>query len=153
TSGTTGLPKGVAITHANILANMDHVNYWMPYSERRVYLHAAPLFHIADFPFMFASPAFGTAQVTIPKFSGEEFCETVQRERVTNTVLVPTMINLLMQFADVKKYDLSSLEYLGYGGSPIAPELVHQIREILPQVKLLQVYGLSETGFLTGLQD
>lgn len=153
TSGTTGLPKGVAISHANILANVDHVNYWMPYKERRVYLHAAPLFHIADFPFMFASPAFGTAQTTIPKFSAELFCETVQRERVTNTVLVPTMINLLTQFADLQKYDLTSLEYLGYGGSPIAPELLRHVRESFPQVKLIQVYGLSETGFLTGLQD
>src|ERR1043165_4890496 len=112
TSGTTGLPKGVALTHANILADVDHVNYWLPYKERGVYLHAAPLFHIADFPFTFASPAFGTCQVTIPKFSPQAFCETVARERATHTVLVPTMIN-----------------------------------------ELLQVYGLTETGFLSGLQD
>src|SRR6266481_3303624 len=64
TSGTTGRPKGVSLTHANILANVDHVNFWMPYKEGGVYLHAAPIFHIADFPFMFASPAFGTCQVT-----------------------------------------------------------------------------------------
>jgi long-chain acyl-CoA synthetase len=153
TSGTTGRPKGVALTHANILANLDHVNYWMRYREGGVYLHAAPIFHIADFPFMFASPAFGTCQVTIPKFSPEAFCETVERERVTHTVLVPTMINLLTQFADLKKYDLTSLEYLGYGGSPIAPALIHSTRKMLPGAKLVQVYGLSETGFLAGLQD
>jgi len=68
-------------------------------------------------------------------------------------VLVPTMINLLTQFADLKKYDLTSLEYLGYGGSPIAPELIHSTRKMLPRAKLVQVYGLSETGFLAGLQD
>jgi long-chain acyl-CoA synthetase len=153
TSGTTGRPKGVALTHTNILANLDHVNYWMRYREGGVYLHAAPIFHIADFPFMFASPAFGTCQVTIPKFSPEAFCETVERERVTHTVLVPTMLNLLTQFADVKKFDLTSLEYLGYGGSPIAPELIHSTRKMLPGAKLVQVYGLSETGFLAGLQD
>jgi long-chain acyl-CoA synthetase len=153
TSGTTGLPKGVALTHANILADVDHVNYWLPYKERGVYLHAAPLFHIADFPFTFASPAFGTCQVTIPKFSPQAFCETVARERVTHTVLVPTMINLLLQYEELKSFDLSSLENLGYGGSPIAPELIHRIRELLPEVKLLQVYGLTETGFLSGLQD
>src|SRR5215510_10570762 len=153
TSGTTGLPKGVALTHANILADVDHVNYWLPYKERGVYLHAAPLFHIADFPFTFASPAFGICQVTIPKFSPQAFCETVKRERVTHTVVVPTMINILTQFEDLKKYDLTSLERLGYGGSPIAPELVHRIREILPKVELIQVYGLSETGFLTGLRN
>jgi acyl-CoA synthetase (AMP-forming)/AMP-acid ligase II len=153
TSGTTGLPKGVALTHANILADVDHVNYWLPYKERGVYLHAAPLFHIADFPFTFASPAFGTCQVTIPKFSPQAFCETVARERVTNTVLVPTMLNLLTQFPELKNYDLTSLEYFGYGGSPIAPELIHRTRELLPTVKLLQSYGLTETGFISGLQD
>jgi len=119
TSGTTGLPKGVAITHANILANMDHVNYWMRYREGGVYLHAAPIFHIADFPFMFASPAFGTCQTTIPKFSPQAFCEIVEREHVTHTVVVPTMINILTQFEELKRYDLTSLERLGYGGSPI----------------------------------
>jgi acyl-CoA synthetase (AMP-forming)/AMP-acid ligase II len=153
TSGTTGHPKGVVQTHANILANIDHTNYWIPYKERAVYLHAAPVFHIADFPFMFASPAFGTCQITIPKFSPKTFCEMVQSERVTNTVLVPTMINLLTQFPDLRKYDFASLEVIGYGGSPMAPELIHRTRELFPHIKLAQVYGLSETGFLTGLLD
>jgi long-chain acyl-CoA synthetase len=63
------------------------------------------------------------------------------------------MITLLTQFPELKKYDLSSLEVLAYGGSPMAPELIHLLREVLPNLKLVQVYGLSETGFLTGLQD
>jgi acyl-CoA synthetase (AMP-forming)/AMP-acid ligase II len=125
----------------------------MPYAEGGVYLHSAPLFHIADFPFMFAAPAFGTCQVTIAKFNPKDFCETVQQERVTRTVLVPTMINVLTQFERLADYDLSSLVELGYGGSPIAPGLIHRTRQALPHVKLVQVYGLSETGFLTGLQD
>jgi acyl-CoA synthetase (AMP-forming)/AMP-acid ligase II len=153
TSGTTGRPKGVVLTHANALENLDHVNYWMTYKEGGVYLHAAPIFHIADFPFMFGSPAFGACQVTIPRFSAQGFCEAVERERVSHTVLVPTMISLLTQFPDLKNYDLTSLEVIGYGGSPIAPELIHRTRHVLPGVKLTQVYGLSETGFLTGLRD
>jgi acyl-CoA synthetase (AMP-forming)/AMP-acid ligase II len=153
TSGTTGQPKGVMVTHANVLADIHNFNYWMRYTEGGTYLHAAPIFHIADFPSMFAAPAFGATQITIPKFSAQTFCETVQREHVTHSVLVPTMINLLTQFPDAKKYDLSSLQVLAYGGSPMAPELVHRTRELLPKVKLIQVYGLSETGFLTGLQD
>jgi long-chain acyl-CoA synthetase len=153
TSGTTGRAKGVAITHAALLANLDHVNYWLPYKEGGVYLHAAPLFHIADFPFMFAAPAFGTCQVTIPKFSPQGFCATVQRYQVTRTVLVPTMINLLSQFEHLGDYDLGSLVELGYGGSPIAPQLIHRVRQALPHARLVQVYGLSETGFLTGLRD
>jgi long-chain acyl-CoA synthetase len=153
TSGTTGHPKGVVVTHANILANVDHLNYWMPYREGSVHLHAAPIFHILDFPFMFAAPAFGACQVAIPKFSPQSFCETVQRERVSQSVLVPTMINLLTQFDKLGNYDLTSLETLAYGGSPMAPELIHRIREVLPNLKLIQGYGLSEAGFLTGLKD
>jgi long-chain acyl-CoA synthetase len=153
TSGTTGQPKGVMVTHSNILADIHNFNYWMRYTEGGTYLHAAPIFHIADFPSMFAAAAFGASQITIPKFSAQTFCETVQRETVTHSVLVPTMINLLTQFPGAKKYDLRSLQVLAYGGSPMAPELVHRTRELLPKVKLIQVYGLSETGFLTGLQD
>lgn len=153
TSGTTGRPKGVVLTHANVLANVHFLNYWMPYKEGGVYLHAAPLFHIVDFPLLFAAPAFGTCQVTIPRFSPEEFCETVARERVSHTVLVPTMINLLTQFPNLSDYDLTSLERIAYGGSPIAPELIHGFRKVLPNVRLVQGYGSSETGFLTGLLD
>jgi long-chain acyl-CoA synthetase len=153
TSGTTGRPKGVMVTHANILANVDHLSYWMRYRDGGVYLHAAPIFHIADFPAMFAAPAFGARQVTIPKFSPQGFCELVERERVTHTVLVPTMLNLLTQMPEARPYDLSSIEVLAYGGSPIAPELVQRTRKLLPKAKLLQCYGLSETGFLAGLED
>jgi long-chain acyl-CoA synthetase len=153
TSGTTGRPKGVEMRHSNILVNLYHTSFWLPFEEGAVHLHSAPIFHIADFPIMFATPAFGATQVTIPKFNPQTFCETVQRERVTHTVLVPTMINMLTQFPELQKYDLSTLRHLGYGGSPMAPELVRRTRQVLPNVKLVQVYGLSEAGFLTGLLD
>ncbi len=153
TSGTTGRSKGVMVTHANVLANVHDFNYWMRYREGGVYLHAAPIFHIADFPSMFAAPAFGACQVTIPKFNPQGFCEMVERKRVSHTVLVPTMINLLVQSPEAKQYDLSSIEVLAYGGSPMAQDLIRRTRELLPNVQLVQVYGLSETGFLTGLQD
>ncbi|HVI79990.1 MAG TPA: AMP-binding protein [Candidatus Acidoferrum sp.] len=153
TSGTTGHAKGVMVTHANILANLHHFNYWMRYQEGGVFLHAAPMFHIADFPAMFAAPTFGACQTALPTFSTAGFCEAVQTERVRYTVLVPTMINLLTQWTEIKKFDLSSLAVLAYGGSPMAPELVLRTRELLPNAKLVQVYGLSETGLLTGLQD
>jgi long-chain acyl-CoA synthetase len=63
------------------------------------------------------------------------------------------MINILCQFEELHAYHLESLEVLAYGGSPIAPALVRDIRRLLPKAKLLQVYGLSEAGFLTGLTD
>ena len=153
TSGTTGRPKGVMLTHTNVLSNVHNFNYWMDDRGGGVYLHAAPIFHVADFPAMFAVPVVGGCQVALPRFTPGSFCETVEDQRITYTALVPTMINLLTQSAEAKRHDLSSLEVLAYGGSPMAPALIRRTRELLPKVKLVQVYGLSETGYLTGLQD
>src|SRR5258708_33141470 len=102
---------------------------------------------------MVAAPTLGARQGALPRFTPAHFCEAVAKERVNCTILVPTMINLLTQFADARLHDLSSLDVMAYGGSPIAPEVIRRTRELLPKVELLQVYGLSETGFLTGLQD
>jgi len=63
------------------------------------------------------------------------------------------MINLLTQFPELGKYDLASLDEIAYGGSPMAPELIRRTREVLPGVRLVQGYGLSETGFLTALRN
>jgi long-chain acyl-CoA synthetase len=153
TSGTTGRPKGVMQTHSSILADVNNFNHWMRYREGGVYLHAAPIFHIADFPAVFAAPMFGASQVTLTRFQPEKFCDVAAKERVNYTVLVPTMINFLTQFAESNPHDLTSLELLAYGGSPMAPQLIRKTRELWPNTKLVQVYGLSETGFLTGLQD
>ncbi len=153
TSGTTGRPKGVMLTHSNILSDVNNFNYWMRYREGGVYLHAAPIFHIADFPAIFAAPMFGASQVSLTRFQPETFCDAVAKERVNYTVLVPTMINFLTQYAESNPHDLTSIELLAYGGSPMAPQLIRKTRELLPNTQLVQVYGLSETGFLTGLRD
>jgi long-chain acyl-CoA synthetase len=153
TSGTTGAPKGAALTHANIFSNIHDLNYWLAYREKAVFLHASPMFHIADFPAMFAAPVFGAAQLTLPRFDPASFCASVQTNGVTHTVLVPSMINTLCQFRELAAFNLDSLDVLAYGGSPIAPALVREVRRALPEAKLLQVYGLSEAGFLTGLTD
>jgi acyl-CoA synthetase (AMP-forming)/AMP-acid ligase II len=62
------------------------------------------------------------------------------------------MINMLTDFADATRFDLSSLEVLAYGGSPLPVEVYQRTRQMLPGVKLVQVYGMTETGFLTGLE-
>jgi acyl-coenzyme A synthetase/AMP-(fatty) acid ligase len=113
TSGTTGEAKGVMLTHTNVLSNVYCLNYWMRYRQGGVYLHAASIFHGADFP---------------------------------------AMINMLTDFADATRFDLSSLEVLAYDGSPMPVELYRRTRRMLPGVKLVQVYGMTETGFLTGLE-
>src|SRR5207245_1415375 len=151
-SVTTYSPKGVALSHENVLENVHFLNYWMPYKEGAVYLHAAPMFHIIDFPLLFAAPAFGTYQVTIPKFSAQSFCEAVQREGVTHTVLVPTMIDLLTQFPELQKYDLTSLERMAYGGSPMAPELMRSYWKNPEETTLAFRDGFFRTGDV-GRQD
>lgn len=153
TSGTTGRPKGAVVTHQNILANVLHLASCLPFREGDVHLHAAPLFHIIDFPLIFTCAAVGACQVTIPKFSVHDFCAVVQQERVSHAALVPTMINLLTQYPEIEKYDLTSLRHLVYGGSPMAPQLIRRTWEVLPELKLMQAYGLTETGLLTSLPD
>ncbi|QEE28890.1 long-chain fatty acid--CoA ligase [Terriglobus albidus] len=153
TSGTTGQPKGAALTHSGIFSNIYDLDYWLAYREQAVFLHASPMFHIADFPAIFAAPVFGATQATLARFDPEAFCKRVEVDQVTHTVLVPTMINALCRFEQLGEHNLQSLDVLAYGGSPIAPSLVREVREKLPNAKLLQVYGLSEAGFLTGLKD
>ena len=152
TSGTTGEAKGVMLTHTNVLSSVYCLNYWMRYRQGGVYLHAAPIFQGADFPAMFAAPAFGALQVTEPRFSPRAFCEAVEKERITQAVLGPTMINMLADFAEATRFNLSSLEVLAYGGSPLPVEVYQRTRRMLPGVKLVQVYGMTETGFLTSLE-
>ena len=154
TSGTTGRAKGVMLTHANLFANMLHMQDWCPVSRLDVFLHVAPMFHLADFPMCLIAAAKGVAQVTLPRFEPQLLCETIARDRVTITVMIPTMINLLTQWPEIGRFDLSSLRHLLYGGSPIAPEVIRRTREKLPGCKLGQGYGLTETSpLLTTLDD
>jgi acyl-CoA synthetase (AMP-forming)/AMP-acid ligase II len=152
TSGITSEAKGVMLTHANVLSNVYCLNYWMRYRQGGVYLHAASIFNGADFLAMFAAPTFGALQVAVPRFSPRAFCEAVEKERISQTVLVPAMINMLTDFADATRFDLSSLEVVACGGSPLPVEVYQRARQMLPGVKLIQVYGMTETGFLTGLE-
>src|ERR1700743_1682239 len=131
TSGTTGAPKGAALTTANIFSNIHDLNYWLEYREQALFLHASPMFHIADFPAMFAAPVFGAAQMTLERFDAVSFCTSVQTHGVTHTVLVPSMINTLCQFQELGAFNLDSLDVLGYGGSPIAPAVVREVRRSL----------------------
>src|ERR1700730_19058834 len=94
----------------------------------------------ADFPAMLAAPAFGALQLAVPRFSPRTFCEAVERERISQTVLVPAMIKMLTDFAEATRFDLSSLEVMAYGGSPMPVELYRRTRRMLAGVRLVQVY-------------
>ncbi|MCC6366921.1 MAG: AMP-binding protein [Bryobacterales bacterium] len=154
TSGTTGRAKGVMLTHRNLLANTMACLPVFHMRPGSCHLHAAPMFHLADFPGMLLALASGGCQATIPRFDAEAFCSTVARRRVSVTVLIPTMINFLTLYPRLGDYDLSSLELMVYGGSPIAPEVLKRAREKFPGTKFMQGYGMTEASpILTLLLD
>jgi long-chain acyl-CoA synthetase len=108
TGGTTGLPKGVMLTHRNLVANAKHALIILGYETDDSYLHSAPMFHLADANANFALTWVGGRHVIIPTFDPQRWLETVQSEWVTQGVLVPTMVNMVVNYPDVAAYDLSS---------------------------------------------
>jgi long-chain acyl-CoA synthetase len=145
TSGTTGEPKGVMLSHRNIVSNVD--NSTMVYQPKQddIYLHAAPTFHLADAATVFSNTTHGVKQVFIPRFDPKAVLEAVSREHVTLLLLVPTMLNFVLQEPDLGRYDLSSVRQITYGASPIAPELLRRAIRTLG-CRFFQGYGLTEAS-------
>ena len=145
TSGTTGEPKGVMLTHANVIANVRHIEASASYSSEEIYLHSAPMFHLADGAATFSNANRGSTQVFIPRFEPVATLTAIERERVTHALLVPTMINFVLQVPDLADYDLSSLRYVTYGASPIAPEVLRRAMRAFG-CDFGQGYGLTEAA-------
>jgi long-chain acyl-CoA synthetase len=150
TSGTTGHPKGVMLSHANLLANAYHILASMSWQEEEVYLHACPMFHIADGPTSHFITWRGGTHVIIPGFKPDLALEVMERERVTATLLIPTMINFLIRHPDVDKRDLSTLRRIAYGGAPMPAELARQAMQTLA-CTFIHLYGLTESAPLLTL--
>jgi long-chain acyl-CoA synthetase len=145
TSGTTGHPKGVMLSHANLLANAYHILASMTWQDEEVYLHACPMFHIADGPTSHFITWLGGTHVIIPGFKPDLALEVMERERVTATLLIPTMINFLIHHPDVEKRDLSTLRRIAYGGAPMPAELARQAMQTLA-CGFIHLYGLTESS-------
>jgi long-chain acyl-CoA synthetase len=114
-------------------------------------LHSAPMFHLADHAFTNGLAMAGATHVVLPMFNPQQVAETIERERVTGAVLVPTMVQMLADAPTTTNYDLSSLSLLLYGGSPIAEAVVDRAMKIMPRVRLMQAYGMTELGQLATL--
>ena len=145
TGGTTGLPKGVMQSHNNLLANAKHIQYAFAYMTDDVYIHAAPMFHAADAANTFALIWVGAKHVIIPGWDVARFIYEVEREEMTVTLLVPTMINLLVNHRGVEHADFKSWRLLAYGASPMPDELQKRAMSVLP-CGFMQLYGMTEAS-------
>jgi len=145
TSGTTGRPKGVMLSHKNVTTHALGAIAEIHLTDRDVWIHVAPLFHLADAWATWAVSWVGGTHVLVREFDAKVVLETIQREKVTLTNLIPTMLNLMVNHPNVGKYDYSSLRVLLSGGAPIAPEVVRKIVETF-KCDYIQTYGMTETS-------
>jgi long-chain acyl-CoA synthetase len=149
TGGTTGRPKGVMLSHRNVVANVHHAHMVMRFAESDRWLHVAPMFHLADAWACYAVSLVGGLHVFLPSFAPDAFLETVERERITVTILVPTMINFVVNHPEARARDLRSLRLLVFGASPMPADRLLAARELFGPI-LCQAYGMTETApFLT----
>ncbi len=144
TGGTTGRAKGVMLSHDNFMTNAMTALVNLGIREHSVHLHVAPLFHVAGGSRVFTTTVAGGTHATIPRFEPELFLEAVERFGVTVTVVVPAMLNALLDYPHLDRYDLSSLELLTYGASPMPEALLRQTMARLPGIRFLQSYGMTE---------
>ena len=119
-SGTTGLPKGVELTHANLVTNVRQSQAALGFREDDVVVAVAPFFHAMGFNIVLpCSLAAGATAVTLPRFDLEGFLQAIQEHRATLTIVVPPVALALAGHPLVESYDLSSLRLLGVGAAPL----------------------------------
>ena len=159
TTGTTGLPKGCLYSHRQIYLSSVHVilealsqiliRHDLPWPRPPVIapMINVPFFHIHAWgaPWHYVRAAY---KMVLPgRFTPEVFCEVVQREKVTSTALVPTMLAMLIEYPDLKKWDLSSLQEIGIGGGALPKGLKAKAEALFPSLAAASSgYGMTETN-------
>jgi len=151
TSGTTGLPKGVLTTHRNMAACAE-TSPWWGFGSDSVSLTPLPMFHIGGIGWAFLGLWNGATTVLVREFDAAAVLDILELQRVTNTVLVPTMLQLLAAVPGAAERDYSALRCIAYGASPITtPVLRAALRTF--RAPLFGIYGLTETtGGITQLE-
>ena len=145
TSGTTGRPKGVMLSHKNVCTHALAAIAELKLSDNDNWIHVAPLFHLADAWATFAISWVGGKHVIVPNFNPSLVFSMIQNEKITITNMVPTMLNALVHAPDVGDFDFSSLRAILSGGAPIASEVVKKIMDTF-KCDYIQTYGMTETS-------
>jgi acyl-CoA synthetase (AMP-forming)/AMP-acid ligase II len=148
-SGTTGLPKGVMLTHFNLVANICQSEPVVPVGEDDTAIGILPFFHIYGMTVIMNSALHrGCTVVTMPRFDLEEFLRIMQDHRVTRAFLVPPIVLALAKHPLVDKYDLSALKTILSGAAPLGADLAGECSDRLGCL-VTQGYGLTETSPVT----
>jgi long-chain acyl-CoA synthetase len=146
TGGTTGLPKGVMLTHRNLVANAFNKIVACSLTADDVFLAAPAMFHVAGIAPLTGLTWLGARTITTPMFDAAVCLDLIAQHRVTFFLPVPTMLASLVVEQRARPRDVSSLRLLGHAGSPIAAELIRQAHEVFPETELAQFYGATETS-------
>ncbi len=150
-SGTTGLPKGIELSHRNLIANATNFQVEFQYygatadKPGNVQLNALPCFHVAGIGVAIITLLHGGSQIVRDTFVPADVLQAIQDHKITHAFLVPAMIHALLMQPDIDKYDLSSLECISYGASPITDRVLTEAMQRF-KCRFMQVYGLTETS-------
>ncbi len=145
TGGTTGLPKGVVIDQRAATVNTYKIASRWPFTSDEVYLHQTPMFHAASFGGVLTVPAIAGISTFVPMFEPGAVLDTIERVGVTTSVMVPTMVQMMLEHPAFHPDRLASMRTLTYGASPMPAPVLERLRTVLPGVELYQGYGMTES--------
>jgi len=147
TSGTTGKPKGVVLTHRSILSDTEHNIIGNKLNvDNAIWLNPLPMFHVASKNVFMAAYVHATI-VLMDKFDLKEVCETIEKEKCTHLLTIPpTIWQGIMDYSDIDKYDLSSLKFGSYSTAPMPVVTIKRLKEKFPGITFFTTYGLTEAG-------
>ncbi|BFM06824.1 AMP-binding protein [Halioxenophilus aromaticivorans] len=146
TGGTTGFPKGVMLSHKNLCSSALGFMAEGAFPEGCIGIHVAPMFHLADMSQTVCMLLRGSTHVMLPNFSVKGCLEALALYSVSDLLLVPTMLQVMINDPSVAQYDLNALERVYYGGSPFTETGLDTTLAVLPGVKLMQIYGMTESS-------